>query len=270
MRLLVPALFIAAVAVAAVAVGRSGEDDLQTRYERTVEAGEDAAVTALLKEHRFEVIFLVDGYLEGWLKQTETPEAERMKNPESLLRMGIEAAEFADAALGGDAYLRYATAWKRWSAEDRLSFREGQKRFYAGREAQKEKRYERAAELYRESLALAEPLGDLWGIAQAEQALGDLAIGAGDPAAATARHQKASEVFGSVNHPKVLRSLNALGMLHEQAGELPEARQSLEEMLRLATLVDHTTDTSKVRASLARVCRAMGDEGAAENYETDD
>lgn len=258
MRILVPSLVLAALAVAAVAVGRSDGDDLKSRYEAATAAGDSESVDALLKERRFEVIYLVDGYLEGWLKQTEAPAAERMERPETLLEAGIAAAAAADRAFGGDAYTRYAVAWKEWSPEQRLEFREGQKKFYAGREAQKEKRYEKAGALYGESLALADPLKDLWGIAQAEQALGDLAIGAGRLEDAVRHHRRARDVFLSLNHPRVLRSLNALGMVQERTGDLAAAERNLEEMLRLAKLVDRETDTTKVEESLARIRNAMG------------
>src|SRR5690606_41029384 len=103
--------------------------DLQATYERVAASEDPAAVAKLFEERRYEVIYLVDGYLEAWLKQTELPVAERMERPESLLDAGIAAAAAADAAFGGDAYTRYAKAWQAWTPEDRVRFRDGEKEF---------------------------------------------------------------------------------------------------------------------------------------------
>ena len=265
MRALLALLLVAGVA-AYVAYGWGGEEGLRVRVDRATEAGDVVAVEELLAAHRFDVIYLVDDDLEAWLKQMELPELERAPDAEGLLARALATAKTADKTFGGDAYSKYAEAWAAWSVEQRMQFRDGQAKFGAGREAQKEKRYDAAAESYRASLALAEPLGDAWGTAQAEQALGDLAVGAGRFDEAKQRHARARDIWRTLSHPRVLRSLHALGVVYEEQGELAEARASLEEMLTLAEQLGGKTDTAAVRSSLSRICRALGDEAAAAGY----
>ncbi|MBI4878349.1 MAG: tetratricopeptide repeat protein [Planctomycetes bacterium] len=169
-----------------------------------------------------------------------------------------------------DSFSRYAAAWRGWSAEERAGFRQGRDAFLRGREAQKEKRYDEAREAYAAALAAAEPLGDLIGVAQAEQALGDLAVGAGRLEEAVQRHERARDIFAALRHQAMLRSCRALGFVHEKLGDLAAARINLERMLEAAREARHDSDTLAVRATLARLCRELGDEEAAEGYEREE
>jgi tetratricopeptide (TPR) repeat protein len=250
-------------------------------YERLLAAKGDAEIERLLRGRPYEVIGLVDGYLEGWLASQENPGAPAepgAKAPARMLELAQDAAKRADATFKTDAYSRYANAWKAWSAEQRLQFREGQKQYGLGREAMRAKKLDEAKAAFAASLKLADPLGDLWGIAQAEQSLGDVAAGAAAGAAdaaakktlldeAIAHHKRGAQVFGELRHPGVLRSLRALGNLHEQAGDLKAARFALERMMDVAAEAQRLDNTGPVKKDLARLCRALGDEDAAKKWD---
>ncbi len=259
--------------VLGVPLARSGEEPepkpLDLLFEERVGEADWEGVRSLLRSRPYEVIYLVDGYLESWLKQMEAPETERDPNAGQILERALLAARHADETFGGDAYSRYAKAWKGWSADERVRFRAGQAAFYRGRDAQKAKQYDDARAAYEESLSLAKPLGDLWGIAQAEQALGDLAVGDEKLEEALRRHEAARDVFASIRHQRMLRSCHALGVIHERLGHLKEARANYERMIEAAKEVDRDVDTAAVRQSLIRVCRAMGDDEAAERLEVE-
>ncbi len=249
------------------ASGAEAQPDLQALFEEKCAAAAFAAVDELFRARPYEVIYLVDGYLESWLEQDELPVAERSVDPDRLLRLARIAAERADRVFSSDAFGRTVKAWSGWSAEERAAFRKGRDAHQRGREAQQEKRYEDAQEAYAAALEAAEPLGDLKGIAQAEQALGDLAVGAGHLEEAVQRHGRARDLFAALRHHGMLRSCRALGRVHEQLGDLAAARSNLERMLEAAREAGHDTDTRAVRATLARLCRELGDEEAAERYE---
>ena len=107
----------------------------------------DAEIERLLRGRPYEVIGLVDGYLEGWLASQENPGAPAepgAKAPARMLELAQDAAKRADATFKTDAYSRYANAWKGWSAEQRLQFREGQKQYGLGREAMRAKKLDEA------------------------------------------------------------------------------------------------------------------------------
>jgi tetratricopeptide (TPR) repeat protein len=185
------------------------------------------------------------------------------------MELALKAAERADAVFQVDAYSRYVGAWQAWTPGQRRQFREGQEAHAEGRAKQREKDYDAARAAYERSLDLADPLGDLWGTAQAEQALGDLAMGRGDFDEAIRRHLRALEIFGSLRHTGMLRSCRALGAAYEKTDRLADARAVLERMVAAAKEAGREEAAAPVKADLGRICRALGDEEAAKRYEAE-
>jgi len=248
--------------------GAAKLEPLDAIYEAAVAKKDDAAIESAFKARRFEVINLVDGYLEGWLSNVEGSAKEKAADPQVLMDRALDAAARGDKALGGDGYTRYAKAWKNWTPEQQKQFRKGQEEYQAGRGLQKEKKLADAKARYEASLALAAPLGDLWGEAQAHQSLGDLAFGEEKFDVAIEHHKKGKAIFGSIRHQGAFRSYRALANAYEKKGDLKAARKELEEMVSVATeaKLPHAT-IGPVHKDLARVCRALGDEDAAKAHE---
>jgi tetratricopeptide (TPR) repeat protein len=240
---------------------------LDQLFEEALAKQDEDAITASFRDRPFEVILLVDGYLEAWLSNVEGKAEKPVAKPEELLDRGLLAAKHADRVFEGDAYTRYASAWKGWSEKQRKQFRAGQEEFYGGRALQKEKEYDDAKARYERSLEIASPLGDLWGIAQAHQALGDLAIGRDDLEVAIRHHTEAAKIFGSLRHAGMLRSHRALATVYEKKGDVKQARAELEKMLTAAIEARRPDAAKPVRADLVRLCRVLGDEAAAKKYE---
>ncbi len=241
-------------------------------YAAALAKKDDAAIEKLFKERPYEVIGMIDGHLETWLANVEGKAEgnEKVANPQSELDAAIEAAARADKALGGDGYSRYAKAWKGWTADQQKQFRKGQEEFHAGQSAQKAKNLDEAKKHYDESLKLAAPLGDLWGEAQAHQALGDLAFGANDFDGAIAHHKKGAEIFGSIRHTGMLRSYRALGSAYQKKGDNKSAREQLEKMLKIAEEAHRPKKQAvPVMKDLAKICADLGDAAAAKKYEAE-
>lgn len=236
-------------------------------FAAAAEKNDEAAIDAAFKGRPYEVIYVVDGLLESWLAQVEGSAQEKVEKPEALLERALLAAKHGDKAFATDAYSRYANAWKGWSEEQRKQFRQGQQEFGAARQAAKEKKLDEAKTHYEASLKLAEPLGDLWGIAQAHQGLGDLAMGTKNYDAAIKHHEEGAKIFGSLRHSGMLRSHRALAIAYEAKKDLKSARMHLETMVRVAEEAGRPEAATPVKADLVRICRELGDEEAAKKYE---
>lgn len=266
-------LAVLALALAAPALAQdSGPPPLDALYEGALAKKDDAAIESAFRERPFEVILLVDGYLEAWLTNVEgKAEGERkVADPKTLLDKALDSAARADKALGGTGYTRYAKAWAGWSAEQQKQFRRGQQEYGAGRNAQKEKKLAEAKQHYETSLGLAAPLGDLWGEAQAHQSLGDVAMGEDRVDAAIQHFTKARDVYAGIRHQSGMRSMRALAAAHEKKGDHAKARAELESMVKIATDARlPRTMAAPVLKDLARICAALGDAEAAKKYEAE-
>jgi len=245
-------------------------EPLSAIYEAAVAKKDDAAIEAAFKARRFEVINVVDGYLEGWLGNVEGSANPKAENPQLLLDQALDAASRADKALGGDGYTRYAKAWAGWTPEQQKQFRQGQQEYGAGRTAQKDKKLDEAKKHYAASLGLAAPLGDMWGEAQAHQSLGDLAVGEGKFDVAIDHFKKAKTVYASIRHQGGMRSMRALAAAYEKSGNHAAARAELESMVKIATEAQLPQSMfAPVKKDLARICGALGDAEAAKRYEAE-
>lgn len=257
-------LILMGVVFAPMGIAQDRTPSMQELFEEQLSQSD---VETLFRSRPYEVIYLVDGYLEAWLARQESgvpgddPEVQRLMN------LALKSALSADAVFERDTFTRYANAWKGWSADQRAQFRKGQAEYGAGRDAQRQKKYAEAREHYEKSLQLAGSLGDTWGEAQAQQALGDLTVGEGKFEEAAACHEAGRDHFMSIMHPSLLRSLNALGHIREQQGKLKAARENLEAMLLVAERSGRDVDATAVYESLARICRSQDDADAVLRYE---
>ncbi len=231
-------------------------NEIFTEFAAAEDKG-DEAVDKVFREHPYEVIFLVDRNLEGWLSEQEKPAGERVADSEKMLKRALYAASRADAVFDVKAYSSYANAWKGWTPEQRLRFRNGQGEFQNGSEALKAKQIDAARKHFAAALAAANDVGDTWGIAQAEQKLGDIAFGSGDLASAETHMKKSLELFGAMRHIGMLRSLRGLAALYEREGKNKEALAALEKMVAVANEADRGEAAQKVKADIERLRQAI-------------
>ena len=231
---------------------------LSTQFEEAVAAQQEEKLDELFRSRPYEVVYLIDDHLLSFA-ESEGVALER-------LRLAQRAARVADRVFDEQIFSLQAAAIEKLNGDQRARLLLGRQALRAGREAQREKLYEQSAQAYAEALAAANEVGDRLGVARAEQALADLAVGGKRFDEALRRHQLAQGLFRRFRHPSELRSCRALAMLLERRGEFGPARSQLERMLVLAAESGRSTDTSEVKQALVRVCSAMGDGEAAKHY----
>ncbi|MDZ4754275.1 MAG: hypothetical protein SGJ11_07235 [Phycisphaerae bacterium] len=168
------ALVLAFVPLFAAAPAADGVMD-KTRLQTMLVDGDTSMVAATFRRRPGQTLPFIDGYLEGGLKMIE--KGGDGAKPEALnsYRTAIKFAKVADEAFSTTVFSRYATAFASWSPSEQKSFREGQRLFRAGMKAAKDDPKAGLAML-RESLALAAPLGDLWGEAMAHQGIAEVSL----------------------------------------------------------------------------------------------
>ena len=251
----------------ALSVGPSEEPSIVERFEALHAAEDEAGIEELFRARPFEVVYLIDDYLTEWLALVD--QDARQGDPQRPFALAAAAAGHADDTFGTDAYGKHVGAREKWSSEERDRFREAEQRYRRGRDAQKARDYDAAREAYQHAVDVAAELGDGRLLGLAAQKLGDLAIGAGDLEAGVEHHERALALLTGLRHPGLGRSCRALAFVHEREGRLAEARRLLEQMLEAAKLAGREEKAAPVRNDLARLCRALGDDEAAERYEKD-
>jgi len=227
-------------------------------FEEAAASDGDEQLEQLFRSRPYEVVYLVDDNLLVYVESNgaDTLRLEQMRR----------AARVADRVFEEDVFSRQTRALGTLEEPRRARFLRGRQSLQAGREAQRQQHYAEAGKAYEEALAAAHEVGDLLGVARAEQALADLAVGGRRIDEGLDRHRRARDQLGRFRHPGELRSCRALALLHERRGEFGKARENLERMLEVAARSNRTIDTSPVREALARVCQAMGDREGAKRY----
>lgn len=195
------------------------------RLNEMLDNGDSSMIVMLFRRHPNAVLPFIDEFLEAGLAEIEatekagTPE-DRPQKAVALFRRALRFAALADNAFGGSVFAEYASNFASWNADERKRFREGQRLFRAGRAAAKE---DPAAgiPLFEASLALAQPLGDDWGVAMASKALAEsLAATEGGTAAALPHARRAQRVYGEIKLTKDhLASLRLVGSLLAAGGD---------------------------------------------------
>jgi predicted ATPase len=115
------------------------------------------------------------------------------------------------------------------------------------------------AELH-ESLALFQEVGDAWGVAHAQDGLGDLSRKLGQYAEARRRYEEALVGFHEVKDRWMIAwASEALASVHEKEGSIGEAEDSYRQAIRLFHALGDSANTILMLARLARTARAQGD-----------
>lgn len=157
----------------APAVVVTQESNVKQRFEKLDSAGDQAGLVALWRENPYQALYVIDSYLEGSLKRRETEENVDEEQIQLMLARAMRGARAADAAFGGFLFSDYAAAFAGWSHDEQVRFREGQKAYRNAQSALRSADFEKALELGKQSLEIAQPLGDWWGTAMALGVLGD-------------------------------------------------------------------------------------------------
>lgn len=122
----------------------------------------------------------------------------------------------------------------------------------------------RAQELFRESLALWQHVGDRHGIAQALSALGVAAQYLGDHAQAVAYFEQSLPLLrGAVDTPQLARTLTSLALSALQCGDLERAMTLCTEGLALYQQVGEQRGIAAALANIGLIWQARGDEQRA-------
>lgn len=248
----------------------SGPAPIREQFHTLLLAGDEPGISELFRNRPFEVIYLLEDDLRAWAEHSQQGRLEGQQERDEIsaqLRNALLVAGHADRALGGDSFTRYAGIWKNWSVAERKIYKSSREALGRGRELQRDRQYDPAREAYEESLSVATRLDDLLGIARAEQALGDLAVGRKELDDAVRRHRRSRDLFQSLHHPGWLRSSHALGVIHANRKQFEEARFNLEQMVEAARSSGRKIQTASVMRLLIDVCREGGDEAAAERYQ---
>lgn len=202
------------------------------RLERMLRDGDTLMIVQVFRRRPGDVLPFIDFYLESGLESIEKGGSK--ESATEGYRTGIKFAELANQAFGEVIFAEYAAGFASWSALEQQRFREGQRLYREARQKSKEAP-EEAVALHRQSLALAEPLGDHWGVAMNQLALGELLLGLERYQEGHDAAVKAMELFGRLQlRPSYVRALvscaklrQALGYPDQGTGQLRMALQSL-------------------------------------------
>jgi hypothetical protein len=165
-------------------------------------------------------------------------------------RGGARPAGAFDRAIFSD----YAASFAGWGEAEVTRFRLGQRAYDEARAAVEESRFEDALRLARESVELAEPLGDWWGTAAGLAAEGAALERLGRLEEALARRARSRLLHQQLGLPgSELRDLVALGRILEHLDRPVRARIAVERGLALSVelgVVPARADLLRVRAAL--------------------
>ncbi len=165
-----------------------------SRLERWLADGDKELIVQSFRRHPSEVLPFFDQYLERGLKliENKATDEEAMKE----FRKGIQFAQLATDALRDPIFIEYAGNFASWNDGERQRFRRGQAEYKQGAIALRKGDAAAAAEHFRESAALAEALGDSWGLQMALAGTTRTAAALGQLDAAWETAGKAMEIAG--------------------------------------------------------------------------
>ncbi|MDA0329064.1 MAG: hypothetical protein O2958_08665 [Gemmatimonadetes bacterium] len=150
---------------AQAAPSSSDTPTVEERYASLSAADDYMGLVALWRENPDAAIPVIDRDLEGSLALWEAEGDAKGTEIEALLARAIRASNAALEATGRRRVTDYVHSFAGWNAEQRGSFRAGQRACRDGSGALREGDASRALERGRECRAHAEPLGDWWGTA---------------------------------------------------------------------------------------------------------
>lgn len=242
------------------------------RLQLMLDGGDDGMIVSLFRRHPSAVLPFFDGLLEEGLAEIEALEkagtpSDRPIKAVHLFRRAIRFASLADQAFGDSVFATYANSFASWNATERARFREGQRLFRDGRAAAKEDPAT-GIPLLEASLALAQPLGDTWGMAMAHKALAEAHAAGGAEARGTAlvHARRAAQLYGSLRLMRdEVSSLRLAASLERADGAANFAEASLRRamgVVRHPSWQDLETATA-VRDELAALLVERGRPGEA-------
>jgi tetratricopeptide (TPR) repeat protein len=246
-----------------LAPGQDQEADAARKaVEARLAAGEKDDVVRWFRENADGALAFIDYYFEGGLAIIEAGgEADR---PRALFDTGRKFAALADLAFEETIFSKYGEAFTGWDREQQKRFRKGQQKFGESRKALRENDVEAAIYAARESVELARPLGDAWGVAMASLSLGTALEKAG-------RHDDARKALrdaAELNSRLRLRTAEisarlALAEAEAGGGDKSAAVATLRAAYGKLTKSDPESMVAKVRDALAGALEAAGEKEEA-------
>jgi hypothetical protein len=161
------------------------DDPVRTDFVALFEGREKEGLLELWRANPGAILTTIDADLEGalaeWEKQPDAPDAAAIALRHERALWGAQAAT---EATGNPIFADYAASFVGWDAEQKRSFRAGQKAFGAARRALAGGDAKAALEAARECIGRAGPLGDWWGLAMGLQVEGEALARTGEHGAA--------------------------------------------------------------------------------------
>ena len=237
-------------------------DAARKKLEGHLAASEADDVVRWFRDNADDTLPFIDYYFEGGLAIVEAGgEAARAKE---MFDTGRRFAALADRAFDETIFSKYCEAFAGWSREQQQRFRRGQQKFGESRKALKENDAEAAIKAAQESVELARPLGDAWGVAMATSSLGSALEKAG-------RHEDACKALREsveLNARLRLRGAEisarlALAEAQGAGGDRAAAVATLRAAHEKLKKSDPQALVAKVRESLAAALEAAGEKEEA-------
>lgn len=171
------------------------DDPVRTDFVALFEGREKEGLLELWRANPAAILTTIDADLEGalaeWEKQPDAPDLAAIALRHERALWGAQAAT---EATGNPIFADYAASFVGWNAEEKRSFRAGQKAFGAARKALAAGNAQAALEAARECVGRAGPLGDWWGLAMGLQMEGEALARGGEHAAAALALARARQI----------------------------------------------------------------------------
>lgn len=243
--------------------------NLKQQFEKLDTAGKHDEIVSLWKENPFQVLYIIDSYLEGSLKLYEEAAGNPDGKPDEKAVQAMHdrahrGALAADAAFGRSIFSDYTCSFIGWDAAQKKDFRAGQKAFGAGRKAMKAKDYAKALDEGRRCLELAQPLGDWWGTAMGLTCMAEAHENLGQKKAAITAYGSARLIHHNLGLAgSEYRNLMAMARILEELGQISRALNSVDRALELGEKLGDSKNVVKLLEAKVRVLEKSGNSEAA-------
>jgi tetratricopeptide (TPR) repeat protein len=201
-------------------------------------ADDTGLIVQTFRRHPSQTLPFIDAYFEGGLADIEKGGA--YEDALKKFRIGVKFAKLADEAFHETVFSEYANSFASWSPTEQKRFREGQRLF---REAVKQAdKPDEAIPMLRQSLKLAESLGDTWGQAMAQSAIAEIGLKAGRHDEAHLAAVKAIELNARLKlQEDFLQALMVCAEVRQAMGT-PDAGVGHLRQAWITTTSDHSID----------------------------
>ncbi len=166
--------------IAVLLCGTVSAQNTKTIFEELVAKKENAGLVQLWTNNPFETLPTIDSYLENSLKLVETSDRLDREAIHGNHAKALTGARAADEAFGTVIFSEYASSFIGWSREQQQQFRSGQKAYGDAQAALQSERFDAALAAGEDCVTKAQPLGDWWGTAMGNSAIGAAQKGLGD------------------------------------------------------------------------------------------